>query len=66
MQGQKGKCKDKKENARTTQKAIPWIAASKSSDQKHGKLGALPGLPIQASLQSSEGFLCLAYWLWLV
>ena len=34
MQGQKGKCKDKKENARTTQKAIPWIAASKSSDQK--------------------------------
>ena len=36
MQGQKGKCKDKKENARTTQKAIPWIAASKSSDQKLG------------------------------
>ena len=35
MQGQKGKCKDKKENARTTRKAIPWIAASKSSDQKH-------------------------------
>ena len=34
MQGQKGKCKDKKENARTTQKVIPWIAASKSSDQK--------------------------------
>ena len=34
MQGQKGKCKDEKENARTTQKAIPWIAASKSSDQK--------------------------------
>ena len=34
MQGQKGKCKDKKENARTTHKAIPWIAASKSSDQK--------------------------------
>ena len=34
MQGQKGKCKDKKENARTTRKAIPWIAASKSSDQK--------------------------------
>ena len=28
------KCKDKKENARTTQKAIHWIAASKSSDQK--------------------------------
>ena len=36
MQGQKGKCKDEKENARTTQKAIPWIAASKSSDQKLG------------------------------
>ena len=36
MQGQKGKCKDEKENARTTQKAIPWIAASKSSDQKSG------------------------------
>ena len=35
MQGQKEKCKDKKENARTTQKAIPWIAASKSSNQKY-------------------------------
>ena len=34
MQGQKGKCKDKKENARTTKKPIPWIASSKSSDQK--------------------------------
>ena len=34
MQGLKGKCKDEKENARTTQKAIPWIAACKSSDQK--------------------------------
>ena len=34
MQGLKGKCKDKKKNARTTQKAIPWIAASKSSIQK--------------------------------
>jgi hypothetical protein len=34
MKGQKGKCKDKKENARTTYKAIPWIASSKSSDQK--------------------------------
>ena len=41
MQGQKGKCKDKKENARTTQKAIPWIAASKSRDQKKfGKIRA--------------------------
>ena len=27
----------------------------------HGKLAILPGLPIPASLQSSEGFLCLAY-----
>ena len=34
MQVQKGKCKDKKENARTTWKAISWIASSKSSDQK--------------------------------
>ena len=43
MQGQKGKCKDEKENARTTQKAIPWIAASKSSDQKHDYVGGKGG-----------------------
>ena len=40
MQGQKGKCKDEKENARTTQKAIPWIAASNSSDQKRWALSS--------------------------
>ena len=33
MQGLKGKG-EKKENARTTQKAFPWIASSKSSNQK--------------------------------
>ena len=44
MQGQKGKCKDKKENARTTKKAIPWIAASKSSDQKSRQGPGLGGL----------------------
>ena len=42
MQGRKWKCKDKKENARTTQKAIPWIALSKSSDQKQTYFEPLP------------------------
>ena len=34
MQGQKWNCKADIENARTTKKAVPWIASRKSSDQK--------------------------------
>ena len=34
MKMQEQKCKDENKNVRTTEKAIPWIASSKSSNQK--------------------------------